>query len=75
MFPILENMLKENGVSRKMIAECIQVNVGTVSQKMNGKYPFTFKEAVQIKNMLKTDMAVEDLFKEFPLNPEHNKLS
>lgn len=70
MFPVLETMLKENGISRKQIAECIHVNSGTVSQKMNGKYPFTFKEAVQIKNMLKTEIPVEELFKEFPVNSD-----
>lgn len=73
MFPVLEAKLKENGISRKMIASCIQVNVGTVSQKMNGKYPFTFNEAVKIKKLLKTTLTIEELFEEFPLNSDHNK--
>lgn len=42
----------------------IGCTVSTISLKLSGKAPLTFKEAVAIKDILKSDLPLEELFRE-----------
>jgi len=57
--------MKRQGLTGGNMAEALGVTPGTWSQKVNGNYPFTFREAVKVKEVLKTDLPLEELFKEF----------
>lgn len=47
------------------MAEGLGITQGTFSQKLNGNYPFTFREAVKVKEILKSELPLEELFKEY----------
>lgn len=49
-------------VSAKQIAELLQVRLTTVYDKLNGKYPFTFDEALAIKKTFFPKDSLESLF-------------
>jgi magnesium-transporting ATPase (P-type) len=57
--------LARQGMTLEALAEKLDLTIGTVSQKLNGKYPITFREAVRIKKILGVDTPLEELFKEF----------
>ena len=57
--------MKRQGLTGANMAEALGVTQGTFSQKVNGNYPFTFREAVKVKEVLKTNLPLEVLFKEF----------
>ncbi|MEA0555598.1 helix-turn-helix transcriptional regulator [Lysinibacillus irui] len=61
-FPNLEAELARQGIQRKDIAEKIGVRVATVSDKLNGKYPFTLDEATAIKNIFFPNLSMDYLF-------------
>ena len=42
----------------------IHCTVSTLSLKLTGKAPLSFKEAVAIKDILNSDLPLEELFKE-----------
>lgn len=62
MFDNLEAELKRKKVLRRDLAENLNLTIGTVSQKLNGKAPITLTEAVSIKQFLKVDIPLEKLF-------------
>lgn len=39
-----------------------EMSVPTLSMKLNGKFPFTLDEAKALKEILKTDLPLEELF-------------
>lgn len=47
------------------MAKALGITPGTWSQKVNGHYPITFREAVRVKEVLNVDTPLEELFKEF----------
>lgn len=57
--------MKRQGLTGGNMAEELGITPGTFSQKVNGNYPFTFREAVKVKEVLKTDLPLEVLFEEF----------
>ncbi|MGE7951664.1 helix-turn-helix transcriptional regulator [Lysinibacillus xylanilyticus] len=61
-FPNLEAEMVRLGIQRKDVAERIGVRVATVSDKLNGKYPFTLNEATAIKNIFFPKLSIEYLF-------------
>lgn len=64
MYPNVEADKARNKVTLAMIAEAINCTVSTASLKLTGKAPITFKEAVAIKKVIKSDLPLEDLFEE-----------
>ena len=49
-------------ITKSMMAEFLGVRLATLSEKMSGKYPFTFDECLKIKEFLGVDMPVDELF-------------
>lgn len=61
MYPNVRAEMGRNGVNITGLAKALDLRIGTVSNKLrNGK--FTFAEAVKIKEFLKTDLSLEELF-------------
>ena len=52
------------GFKLEDMAALMGVSVGTLSQKLNGKYPFTLNEAKMFKMFCKSDLPLETLFEE-----------
>lgn len=68
MYKELQQLLKQNGITHKDIAEKLNINsLGTVSLKLNGKSIITLEEAKGIKELLETKTKkkykIENLFK------------
>lgn len=64
MYPNCKAELARQGINLETLAKVLGRTLTTVSQKLNGKYPLTLKEAKAIKNFLKVDMPLEELFEE-----------
>ena len=69
MYNKLNNLLRENNITQREIAEKLNINsLGTVSLKLNGKSIITLDEAKGIKELLETKTKkkykLDDLFKE-----------
>lgn len=47
------------------LAKLLGLSITSISRKMSGKRNFTLEEMVVIKNLLGSDMSVEELFKRF----------
>jgi len=52
-----------NGVTVDDIAKCLEVSPKTVRNKINGETQFSWEEVKKIKKLLKTDLPLEELFK------------
>lgn len=64
MFPNLEAERARRNITLADLGEALGVTVGTISLKLNGKYPITFDEAVKIKARIGCDVPLEVLFSE-----------
>lgn len=53
------------GLTLAAVAEKMGITIGTLSQKLNGKYPITVNEAKTFKKIVKSDQPLEVLFKNF----------
>lgn len=53
------------GLTLAAVAEKMGIAIGTLSQKLNGKYPITVNEAKQFKKIVKSEQPLEVLFKNF----------
>lgn len=64
MYPNVKAEMARRGITLAMITEDPRVHctVSTLSLKFNGKAPLLFKEAVAIKDILKSDLPLEVLF-------------
>lgn len=63
MYPNVRAEMGRNNVNITTLAKALDLRIATVSRKLrNGK--FTFSEAVRVKEFLKTDMSLEELFVE-----------
>lgn len=51
-----------NGLTLEAVAREMDITLGTLSNKLNGKYPITLNEAKQFKRIVKSDMPLEELF-------------
>lgn len=65
MYRNVKAEMKRKGLLGADMAKALGITEGTWSQKVNGNYPFTFREAVKVKEVLKTNLPLEELFKEF----------
>lgn len=66
MYPNVEAERARRKITLAMIASDprIDCTVSTMSMKLTGKAPLTLKEAVAIKDILDSDLPLEELFKE-----------
>lgn len=64
MYPNLKAEMARKGVTLGVLAEFLGVTIGTLSLKLNGKYPITWDEANKIKKFLGVDISLEVLFSE-----------
>lgn len=64
MYRELEAKIAYRGISKKQMAVDIDMKYNTLLAKLSGKSKFTLDEAVCIKEYLKEDIAIEELFKE-----------
>ena len=66
IYPVLKGEMSQRKITLAMIAADPRVDctVSTLSQKFNGKYPLTFGEAVAIKEIVQSELPLEDLFQE-----------
>lgn len=64
MYKNVKAEFARKGLTLEVVAKELGVTVSTLSQKMNGKYPFTLNEAKAIKKVLEVDIPLEILFEE-----------
>lgn len=62
MYPNLNAELARKGWTRKDLARETGLKYQTLNEKMNGKRPFTFHEAVLVKKALSTELGLEQIF-------------
>ena len=67
MFPNIRAEMARKGLTQKDVVTELQKRgftmvVPTFSAKLNKKYEFTFGEAIAIKDILGTEMSIEELF-------------
>lgn len=64
MYRNLEAELKRKGITRKMLADKLGINIATVSAKLTGKAKLTFDEVTVItKQVFKNEFDIPYLFK------------
>lgn len=64
MYRTAKSEMMKRGLTLADVAPLMGVSVGTLSQKLNGKYPISLKEAKQFKEIVKSDLPLEELFAE-----------
>ena len=52
------------GLRLEDVATLMDMNISSLSQKLNGKRPLTLDEAKLFKKVVKTDLPLEELFEE-----------
>lgn len=62
MFRNVEAELKRKGMTQMDLAKALKLSPSTISLKLNGKAIITLSEAKKVKEMLKVDMPIEELF-------------
>ena len=62
MYKRLESEMVLHNVTRKDLADAIGVQYNTILLKLRGVYGFTLDEAFKIKEFLKTDLPLDELF-------------
>lgn len=64
MFPNVNAERARLGLTLDEMAKQLNMKRGTLSLKLNKKSPITLDEAKKIKRILKTDMSIDELFRE-----------
>ena len=64
MYPNLRAEMARNKINNGDLGEAIGWAPSTTSLKLNGRAPITLDEAKKIKQVVKTDLPIEDLFEE-----------
>lgn len=62
MYRTAKSEMMKRGLTLGDVAPLMEISVGTLSLKLNGKYPITLKEAKQFKEIVKSDLPLEELF-------------
>ena len=62
MYPNLRAEMARRNITGKMISDRIGIWPATFSAKLSGASSFTLDEAIEIKELLETDLPLEDLF-------------
>lgn len=64
MYRTAKSEMIKQGLTLGDVAPLMGVSVGTLSLKLNGKYPITLNEAKRFKEIAKSDLPLEELFEE-----------
>lgn len=59
----LRGEMARHGIKGKDLADLLGVRLSTIYDKINGKYAFTFDEALEIKNHFFPEVNLEYLFR------------
>lgn len=62
MYRYLESRLAYKNITKKQLAEDIQMSYSDVTSKISGKSKFTLDEAILIRDYLEEKTPVEELF-------------
>ncbi len=62
MYRTAKSEMMKRGLTLGDVAPLMDVSVGTLSLKLNGKYPITLNEAKRFKEIVKSDLPLEELF-------------
>lgn len=62
MYKNLEAEMVRKGITRKDLAELLDVRYATVVDKLKGKFSFSLDEAFKIRNKYFPDLSIEYLF-------------
>lgn len=62
MYRNLEAEMARHSIKRKNLSDEIGVKYSTISDKLNGRTPFTFDETVKIKKTFFPELPLEYLF-------------
>lgn len=62
MYPNLRAEIARKGWTNSYVAERLEMNAASFSQKMNGKADFTMAEAKSLKALLGVDIPLDVLF-------------
>lgn len=62
MYGKAKGLMTERRLTLKMVASKMKIGISTLSQKLNGKSPFTLNEAKKFKEVVGTDLSLEELF-------------
>lgn len=62
MYPNLEAELARRSISKRNLSELTGIRYNTLCEKCLEKYGFTLDEAINIANVLKNPMPIEQLF-------------
>ena len=65
MYRTAKSEMLKRGLTLGDVAPLMNISVGTLSLKLNGKYPITLNEAKQFKTIVKSDLSLEELFEVF----------
>ena len=62
MYKEIESIIFLNNLSKSDLAKELGMSYNTFCLKLRGRYSFSLDEAVKLKEILPTKLAVEDLF-------------
>lgn len=63
MYSNLEAEIVRNRISKEILAKAIGKTYTTFTLKLNGKYSFTYDEAIKIQETFFPDIEIKELFK------------
>ena len=62
MYPVLHGLMMSRGYTVRTIAEELGIPLSTMYIKFKGKTDFKLEEAIKIKELLASNMPLEELF-------------
>lgn len=65
MYRNVKAEMTRQGMTLEVLASKLGITTATLSHKLNGRYPLTFGEAIEIKQVLGVDIPLEELFKSY----------
>lgn len=65
MYGRLERILQIQNISLKRLAQDTNISYNHIIKIMSGERKFTLDEALKIKNYLRLDISIEELFSEY----------
>lgn len=61
MFPNVRAEMARQGITLSVLAEKMEMGLTALSNRMNGKVPFTYDEAIEMKEILCPNFSLEYL--------------